>query len=83
MPVFRGPTIDVKFGRNQDLWFVSYPKPKTVVKIQGQWKTVMTPQEDFLATCDVVLRGGYVHNISPELAAELSSAGFAEFISED
>jgi len=83
MPIFRGPDVRVKRGRPDDLWFVSYPKSRTVIKQNGAWRTVSTPQEDFLATCEVVLRGGYVHEISDDLATELTSAGYGEFISED
>jgi hypothetical protein len=83
MPVFRGPQIQVKRGRPDDLWFVSYPKSRTVVKYQGAWRSVMSPQEDFLNACDVVLRGGFVHEISTDLATELTTAGYGEFISED
>jgi len=83
MPIFRGPDIRVKRGRPDELWFVSYPKSRTVIKQNGSWRTVSTPQEDFLATCEVVLRGGYVHEISDDLATELTSAGYGEFISED
>jgi hypothetical protein len=83
MPMFKSPVQNVKFGRDFELWFVTNPKPKTVVKFQGQWKTVFSPAEDFLAQCEVVLRGGFTHKIEQSLADELSAAGFAEFISED
>lgn len=82
MPVFRGPYLVAKPGRPHDLWFVSQRIGKTVVKKGGQWRTVMTPQEDFLATCDVVLRGGMTHVITSGLASELTAAGFGEYISE-
>jgi hypothetical protein len=52
------------------------------VKKDGTWRTIMTPQGDFLATCDVVLRGGYDIEISNELATELTAAGYGEYISE-
>lgn len=83
MPKFRGPTIPFKFGRPDDLWFVSFPLSKTVVKQGGTWKTVMTPQGDYLKTCEIVLRGGYVHDISQDLADELTTAGYGDYISED
>ena len=83
MPVFNSPVMNVKFGRDFDLWFVTNPKPKTVVKFQGEWKAVYAPAEDFLAQCEFVFRGGYTHKIEQWLADELTAAGFGEFISED
>jgi len=82
MPYFRGPVLLYKPGRPEPLWFITQRMGKTVVKKSGQWRTVMTPQEDFLATCDVVLRGGMTHTITSDLAAELTAAGFGEYISE-
>lgn len=80
--LWRGPTLTYKFGRPDDLWFVSFPIGKTVVKKDGAWRTVMTPQGDFLKECEVVLRGGYDIEISDDLATELTAAGFGEYISE-
>lgn len=71
-----------EFGRPNDLWFVSFPIGKTVVKKDGAWRTVMTPQGDFLDQCDVVLRGGYTIEISDDLADELTAAGFGDYVSE-
>lgn len=82
MPVFRAPTIDVQIGKPEELWWVTRPMSKTLVKYQGQWRWVQSPQEDFLATCEVVLRGGYVHQISNSLAADLEFNGFGDYITE-
>ena len=82
MPTFNGPTLTYKPGRPADLWFVSQKIGKTVLKKDGVWRTVMTPQEDYLATCDVVLRGGFVHTISQDLADELTAAGYGDYVSE-
>lgn len=82
MPVFRGPVLLYKPGHPEPLWFITQHIGKTVVKKDGSWRTVMTPQEDFLATCDVVLRGGMTHPISEALAAELTAAGYGDYISE-
>jgi hypothetical protein len=82
MPYFNGPTFNVKRGMDHPLWWTSIDQAKTLVKYGGTWRTVLTPQGDFLKQCDVVLRGGYVIDISNELAAELTAAGYGEFISE-
>lgn len=83
MPRFIGPTQKVKVGRPADIWWDSRPMSKTVIKKDGAWRTVVSPQEDFLASCQVVLRGGYVNEISAELAAELTAAGYGDYIVED
>lgn len=80
--LWRGPTLQYELGRPNDLWFVSFPIGKTVVKKDGAWRTVMTPQGDFLDQCEVVLRGGMDIEISDELATELTGAGFGEYVSE-
>ena len=80
--LWRGPTLEVKRGRPDPLWWTSWYDAKTVVKKDGQWLTIMTPQGDFLAQCDVVLRGGFDIQITDELATELTTAGFSQYISE-
>lgn len=80
MPIFRGPTYKKRLGREHDLWFVSYQVGKTVVKKNGVWSTVIVPQGDFLNTCDRVLRGGYEEKITAEEAAELTAAGYGDYV---
>jgi hypothetical protein len=82
MPKFVGPVLIYKPGRPEDLWFVSTRIGKTVVKKDGSWLEIVTPQGDFLATCDVVLRGGYTHTITSDLATELTAAGYGAYITE-
>jgi hypothetical protein len=83
MPIFVGPTLTSQPGRPEELWFVKQKIGKTVLKKDGVWRTVMTPQEDYMATCEVVLRGGYVNHITNELATELTAAGYGDYITED
>lgn len=84
MPKFVGPVQKVRIGRElSELWWDYRPMSKTVVKKDGLWKTVVSPHEDFLASCEVVLRGGFVNDITPELATELTAAGFGQYIVED
>jgi len=80
--IFRGPAMTIKLGRGADLWFVSYPWAKTVVKKNGTWSTIVSPQDDTLATYDRVLRGGYENPITDEEAAELTAAGYGDYIVE-
>lgn len=82
MKMWRGPELTYKRGRPDPLWFTSWQIGQTVVKKDGAWRTIMTPQGDFLAECDVVLRGGYAIEISDELAAELAAAGYGDYVSE-
>lgn len=74
--------MTIKLGRGNDLWFVSYPWAKTVVKKNGTWSTIVSPQDSSLATYDRVLRGGYENPITDEEAAELTAAGYGEYIVE-
>lgn len=81
MPFFNSPPLPRKAGRRHEIWWVSNSLGQTVVKVNGTWRTVVSPSEDFLAACSVVLRGGYVHEISDDLAAELTTAGYGDYIS--
>lgn len=78
--IFRGPTYRYKLGRPNDLWFVSYQKGKTVVKRDGVWSTVITPQDSFLQSCQRYLRSGYEEPITEAEAAELTAAGYGDYV---
>jgi hypothetical protein len=78
--VFRGPTYKYRPGREYDLWFVSYPIGKSVVKTGGVWKTIVVPQDSDLATYQRVLRGGYDNVITDAEAAELAAAGYGDYV---
>jgi hypothetical protein len=78
--VFRGPTYKYRPGREYDLWFVSYPIGKSVVKIGGVWKTIVVPQDSDLATYQRVLRGGYDNVITDAEASELTAAGYGDYV---
>jgi hypothetical protein len=80
--IFRGPTMRIKLGLANDLWFVSYPWGKTVVKDNGTWKTIVSPQDSTLASYQKVLRGGYDNPITDAEAAELTAAGYGDYIVE-
>jgi hypothetical protein len=80
--IFRGPSMKIKLGMANDLWFVSYPWGKTVVKKNGTWSTIVSPQDSYLQGCDKVLRGGYDNPITDAEAAELTAAGYGEYIVE-
>jgi hypothetical protein len=80
--IFRGPSMKIKLGRQYDLWFVAYNWGKTVVKSNGTWSTIVSPQDSSLADYDKVLRGGYDNPITDAEAAELTAAGYGEYIVE-
>ena len=79
---FSSPYIVRKVGHPHDLWFQSIPVGQTVVKVDGVWKTVGYPSEDFLATCSVVLKGGHLSPLTDNMVTELTAAGYAENIVE-
>jgi hypothetical protein len=80
MPVFRGPTYQRKLGRRYELWWATENVGKTVVKKNGTWTTVVVPNQDYLATCQRVLRGGFEEQITTAEAAELTAAGYGDYI---
>ena len=80
MPVFRGPTYQRKLGRRYELWWATENVGKTVVKKNGTWTTVVVPNQDFLASCQRVLRGGFEEQITTEEATELTAAGYGDYI---
>ena len=81
MPLFTSPTVRRQNNRGEELWFTGVTVAKTVVKKDGAWRTMVSPTPEYLNTCDVVMRGGYVHNISQTLADELTAAGYGDYIS--
>lgn len=81
--IFRGPTYRYKLGMQEELWFVSYPVGKTVIKRNGTWSTVVVPQNSFLDECDRVLRGGFDNVITNEEAIELTAAGYGDYIFDE
>ena len=80
MPIFRGPTYKRTLGRAYELWWASHQIGKTVIKKNGVWSTVVVPQNDFLQTCERYLRGGYEEQITVEEAAELTAAGYGDYV---
>lgn len=72
----------IKLGMQNDLWFVSYPWGKTVVKKNGAWSTIVSPQDSTLKDYDRVLRGGYDNPITEAEATELTAAGYGDYIVE-
>jgi len=81
--IFRGPTMNIKLGRGEHLWFVSYPWGKTVVKsTSGVWSTIVSPQDSTLKDYARVLRGCYDNPITDAEAAELTAAGYGDYIVE-
>jgi len=72
--------MKIKLGMDNDLWFVSYPWAKTVVKKNGIWSTIVSPQDSALSSYDKVLRGGYENPITEAEATELTAAGYGEYI---
>jgi hypothetical protein len=81
--IFRGPTYRYKLARPEELWFVSYPIGKTVIKRNGAWSTIVAPQNSFLDDCDRVLRGGYENVITDAEAAELTAAGYGDYVFDE
>ena len=54
----------------------------TVVKYNGEFETLLYPDEDFLAICEKVYMGGHEHTITDDEAWELIDAGFEDYLTE-
>ena len=48
----------------------------TVVKRAGVWRTVRNKRQEWLDACDVVFRGGYENEVTPQQRTELLAAGY-------
>ncbi len=87
MPVFRTPTIRESWVPQDSIENVRFwsrvPQPArgvTVLKKDGVYRQVRDPDHDEVAASDVYYRGGISYQVSDEEAAELTAAGYGEFL---
>lgn len=88
MPLLKPPTLNTgTFGdgrwrnRNSDLWnYFTFPQGQAVVKRDGVWRLESVV---YLESDPEFYLGGVHHQISEEKAAELTAAGFGEYIFPD
>jgi len=82
--LFNPPTVaEGPSGSNHRLFdFYTLDRGVTVVKLDGKYLEVRFPDQDFLESCDAYYLGGRIHNISDAAAAELSAAGYEDYLTE-
>lgn len=80
MPTFEPPTHEEGIrSPERILRYFRLTTANSVVKVNGVFTSVRSPSAELLAglTYGVdYFRGGYVYVVTPEVAAELSAAGF-------
>lgn len=80
---FVTPTVPIgPAGGHRLFEFYTLDVGFTVVKVDGEYQDLLYPDEDFLATCDVVYMGAHEYEVSDETAAELIAAGYEDYLTE-
>lgn len=81
--LFVTPTVQLgPAGGHRLFEFYTLDVGVTVVKSEGEYETLLYPDEDFLATCQKVYMGGHEHHVTNEEATELINAGFEDYLTE-
>jgi hypothetical protein len=81
--LFVTPTIPMgPAGGHRLFEFYTLDVGVTVVKNNGEFETLLYPDEDFLAVCQKVYMGGHEHIVTDEEATELTNAGFGNYLTE-
>jgi len=81
--LFVTPTIPMgPAGGHRLFEFYTLDVGVTVVKNNGEFETLLYPDEDFLAECQKVYMGGHEHIVTDEEATELTNAGFGNYLTE-
>lgn len=79
MATFRGPSYVER--ADNELWFIKHLKGVTVMKSQsGVWSQTVSPIDSEVQDAARVYRGGYTYEIDAAEVAELTAAGYGEYI---
>lgn len=70
---------DFRFDRNSGLWGY-WLEAMSIARIDGEWSASYIPVPSEIEGLDRFYRGGHRHYISPDDAAELTAAGFGDYI---
>lgn len=57
-----------------------WPRGRSVIKVDGVYQTVDTPDQLTLATATEVYLGGHEYPVSQEVADALTAAGYGDYI---
>lgn len=58
----------------------SYQQGLTVYRVDGQWRTKLSPGFDELSRADRSYAGGYLHTLTDDQRDELIAGGFGDYI---
>lgn len=79
MATFSGPTYVER--ADNELWFVNHRKGVTILKSQaGVWSQTVAPVDSEVQAAARAYRGGYTYEIDSTEVAELTAAGYGEYI---
>lgn len=65
------PTYRMPLGRQEPLRRMFYEVPKALVKNNGEWFEIAVPSQELLRVAENFYLGGYIHELTPEEAADL------------
>ncbi len=81
--IFVTPTVEIgPAGGHRLFEFYTLDVGVTVVKLDGEYNEFIYTDEDTLALCEKVYRGGHEYTISDEDAQELIDAGYEDYLTE-
>jgi hypothetical protein len=79
MPNFFGPTEAVR-AEGTELWWVKIINGVSVYRIGGVWYQQRFPSESEFSDADRFYKGGVEYTITTAEAADLTAAGFGDYI---
>lgn len=80
---FRTPTVkEGPTGFSRLDQFYTYDKGVSVLKINGVYIEKRYPISNELAEADVAYVGGHVYTVTDDEAADLTAAGYADYLTE-
>lgn len=83
MYTFRTPTIDEgPTGPTRLDQFYTLPRGITILKVNGKYREERYPLSSDVKDADIAYVGGHVYKVSNEEAAELTAAGYGEYLTE-
>jgi hypothetical protein len=82
--LFNPPTVqEGPSGGNHRLFdFYTISRGITVIKLNGQYRQIRFPSQDLLESVDAYYLGGHIHTIDDTTAAELTVAGYEDYLTE-
>lgn len=81
--LFVTPTVNEAPANGPRLFeFYEFRRGVTVVRVGSSFKNVRFPSQDYLETVDEYWMGGHTHEVSDATAADLTAAGYGDYLTE-